>query len=85
MARTAIEGGRTSIRHACQTFQVSETCYRYQAKACEENATIADWLVRLTTCQATPSFTHYGDTQIYAPRVWLRISCGRCRAWLRGL
>ena len=49
MARTAIEGGRTSIRHACQTFEVSETCYRYQAKACEENAAIADWLVRLTT------------------------------------
>src|SRR3546814_1148009 len=38
MARTAVEGGRTSIRHACQTFEVSETCYRYQAKACEENA-----------------------------------------------
>ena len=49
MARTAVEGGRTSIRHACQTFEVSETCYRYQAKACEENARIADWLVRLTT------------------------------------
>lgn len=48
-ARTAVEGGRTSIRHACQTFEVSETCYRYQAKACEENAPIADWLVRLTT------------------------------------
>ena len=41
--------------------------------------------VLLSLCQATPSFTHYGDTQIYAPRVWLRISCGRCRAWLRGL
>src|SRR3546814_9981794 len=49
MARTAVEGGRTCIRHACQTFEVSETCYRYQAKASEENARIADWLVRLTT------------------------------------
>src|SRR3546814_8936012 len=49
MARTAVEGGRTSIRHACQTFEVSETCYRYQAKASEENARIADWLERLTT------------------------------------
>ena len=49
MARSAVEGGHTSIRHACQTFEVSETCYRYQAKACEENARIADWLVRLTT------------------------------------
>lgn len=49
MARWAVEGGRTSIRHACQTFAVSETCYRYQAKASEENGRIADWLVRLTT------------------------------------
>ncbi len=49
MARCAVEGGRTNIRHACRTFEVSETCYRYQAKACEENARIADWLVRLTT------------------------------------
>ena len=49
MARSAVEGGRTNIRHACQTFEVSETCYRYHAKACEENARIADWLVRLTT------------------------------------
>src|SRR5690606_33400695 len=49
MARWAVEGGRTNIRHACQAFQVSETCYRYQAKAREENARIADWLERLTT------------------------------------
>src|SRR3546814_14920365 len=49
MARTAVEGGRTCIRHACQTFEVSETCYRYQAKASEEHAGIADCLVRLTT------------------------------------
>lgn len=49
MARCAVEGGQTSIRHACQTFEASETCYRYQAKASKENARIADWLVRLTT------------------------------------
>jgi len=49
MARTAVEVRRTSIRHACRTFEVSETCYRYQASACDENARIADWLVRLTT------------------------------------
>lgn len=48
MARWVVEGGRTSIRHACQTFAVSETCYRYRAKASEENGRIADWLVRLT-------------------------------------
>ena len=49
MAQAAVQGGRTNIRHACQTFEVSQTCYRYQAKASEENAKIADWLVRLTT------------------------------------
>ena len=49
MARSAVDGGRTSIRHACQTFKLNEICYRYQAQASEENARIADWLVRLTT------------------------------------
>jgi putative transposase len=49
MARQAVAGGRTNIRHACRTFQISETCYRYEAKALDENALIADWLVRLTT------------------------------------
>lgn len=49
MARWAVHGGRTNIRHACQTFDVSETCYRYVAKLDDENTRIADWLVRLTT------------------------------------
>jgi putative transposase len=49
MAQNAVQRGRTSIRHACQTFALSETCYRYQAKASQENACIADWLVRLTS------------------------------------
>ena len=44
-----VESERTSIRHACQTFALSETGYRYRAKASAENARIADWLVRLTT------------------------------------
>src|SRR5690606_23584490 len=33
MARLAVDGGRTNIRHACRTFALSETCYRYQAQA----------------------------------------------------
>ena len=49
MARNAVQEHRTSIRHACQTFALSETCYRYQAKASQENGSIADWLVRLTS------------------------------------
>ena len=49
MAKAAVENGRTSVRHACKTFVLSETCYRYEAKLVDENALLADWLVRLTT------------------------------------
>lgn len=38
-----------SMRHACRSFEVSGICYRYQASSGEENAQIADGLVRLTT------------------------------------
>jgi len=53
MARCAVDSGRTHIRHACLTFDLSETCYRYQAKRSDENAVIADWLERLTTAYRT--------------------------------
>lgn len=49
MARHAVETKRTSIRNACATFAVSETCYRYTPRLSDENAEIADWLVTLTT------------------------------------
>jgi len=39
----------TSIRLVCQVFSISETCYRYEARLSDENAEIADWLLRLTT------------------------------------
>ena len=32
----------------CRAFAISETCYRYQPKPSDENAEIADWLLRLT-------------------------------------
>ncbi len=37
-----------SIRIVCRAFGISETCYRYQPKLSDENAEIADWLLRLT-------------------------------------
>lgn len=37
-----------SIRRACRLFSVSETCYRYEPKFSDDNALIADWLLRLT-------------------------------------
>ena len=32
MARRAVQEKEVSIKMACQAFQVSETCYRYQPK-----------------------------------------------------
>lgn len=56
MAREAVERRGVSIRLACQAFQISETCYRYEAKLSDENAEIADWLIRLTHNQRNWGF-----------------------------
>lgn len=56
MARAAVQNGRTTQIHACRTFAVSETCYRYQSKRSDENTEIAEWLVRLTTAYRTWGF-----------------------------
>ncbi len=49
MAQAVVQNGRTCIRHACVTFALSETAYRYAPKRADEDALIADWLMRLTT------------------------------------
>ena len=49
MARQAVKAGATSIAHAGRTFGLSQSCYHYLAKNREDNAVIADWLVRLTS------------------------------------
>lgn len=56
MARAAVDGGRTCIKHACRTFAVSETCYRYEPQRSAENDRIADWLIRLTHNQRNWGF-----------------------------
>ena len=53
MAVNAVETRAVSIALACQTFQISETCYWYKRKFDDENAEIADWLVRLTVNRKT--------------------------------
>ena len=37
-----------TVRLACDTFGVSQTSYRHQAKSSAENEAIADWLIKLT-------------------------------------
>ena len=56
MARWAVEARGARIRQACADFAVSETCYRYQRKLSDENAKIADWLLRLTFNQKNWGF-----------------------------
>ena len=51
MASQQVQSGRMSIRLACDTFVISQTCYRYHPKLSTDNALIADWLVRLTQNQ----------------------------------
>ena len=45
-----------SVALACRTFGISESCYRYARKPSDENAEIADWLVRLTSAYRTWGF-----------------------------
>jgi len=56
MAKKAVEKYLINIRTACNAFVVSETCYRYQAKLSDENAEVADWLIRLTHNQRNWGF-----------------------------
>lgn len=60
MAKTAVcskeFGGRLSIRAACRAFTISETCYRYEPKLSDENAEIADWLIKLVGWQRNWGF-----------------------------
>lgn len=56
MAQWAVQQKAVSIRLACKTFGISQTCYRYQPKLSEQNAEIADWLIRLTNNQRNWGF-----------------------------
>ena len=56
MAKQAVEQRGVCVRLACQAFRISETCYRYQPKSSDENAEIADWLIRLTHNQRNWGF-----------------------------
>ena len=56
MAQQAVTHHLISIKLACNAFAISESCYRYQAKLCDENASIANWLVELTEQQTDWGF-----------------------------
>ncbi len=56
MAIWAVKNKGVSIRLACETFKVSQTCYRYQKTCSAENEVIADWLIRLITAHRNWGF-----------------------------
>ena len=56
MAVQAVVRHGVSIALACRALQISETCYRYERKLSDENAAIAEWLVKLTTNRRTWGF-----------------------------
>lgn len=49
MAEEAVRKKGVGVALACRIFGISESCYRYKRKLRDENAEIADWLVRLTS------------------------------------
>jgi putative transposase len=56
MAKKALIEYVLYTRQSCRAFGISETCYRHEAKLNDENAEIADWLVRLTQWQRNWGF-----------------------------
>ena len=56
MAKEAVKKHAIPVSQACRIFEVSEVCYRYQRKLSDENAQIADWLIRLTQNQRNWGF-----------------------------
>lgn len=56
MAHQVVQARAVSVRLACQAFGISQTCYRYQPKLSDENAEVADWLIRLTHNQKNWGF-----------------------------
>lgn len=56
MARTAVQKHGISIRQASRALFISLTCYRYQPVHSDENALIAQWLIRLTEEQRNWGF-----------------------------
>lgn len=50
LAQRAVQEKGVSIRLACAAFRISQNGYRYTPVLSDENALVADWLSRLTTC-----------------------------------
>jgi len=48
IAKKAVKERGVCIRVACDSFGISESCYRYERKCDVENDEVANWLIKLT-------------------------------------
>lgn len=56
MAKRMVSQKRLSVRQACEAFDVSECCYRYERKLSSDNVRIAELLLGLTQSQRNWGF-----------------------------
>ncbi len=56
VAQQLVASDRMTTKAACLAMSISQGCFRYQAKLSDENAQIADWLIRLTHNQRNWGF-----------------------------
>ena len=48
IAAIAVKKHKISVKKACLSFKISETCYRYKALLKREDTPIRKWLIKLT-------------------------------------
>ena len=77
MAHKAVTERGVCIRVACQAFDISESCYRYERKL---DAEVANWLMKLTDNHRSWGF---GLCYLYLRNVKDRATYGYRRVWAR--
>jgi len=56
VAKEFVCKGLINVHSACIAFSISETCYRYHPMLSDENAFIAEWLMKLARCHRNWGF-----------------------------
>lgn len=56
MAKIAVETKNIRVSMALEIFSISKSCFKYESKLKDENAVIADWLLRITENQRNWGF-----------------------------
>ena len=65
-----------SIRLACDVPSISATSFMYQAQFSDENAVIADWLLRLTTAHKRWGFGLFFYVLTQIQRISMELQAG---------